>query len=92
MISIQLPTTQLTAASEFLQEVEHAVTTKLATTPALIVWGTKDFAFGDQERRRFEQIFSTHRTILYDNASHFLQDDAGELIAEEMARFVAELS
>jgi haloalkane dehalogenase len=83
---------QLTAASEFLQEVERAVITRLATKPALIVWGTKDFAFGDQERRRFEQIFSTHRTILYDNASHFLQEDAGELIAEEMARFVAELS
>jgi len=55
------------------------------------VWGTKDFAFGDQERRRFEQIFSTHRTILYDDASHFLQEDAGELIAEQMARFVTEL-
>jgi haloalkane dehalogenase len=82
---------QLTGASEFLQEVEHMLTSKLATKPALIVWGTKDFAFGDQERRRFEQIFSTHRTILYDNASHFLQEDAGELIAEEIARFVAEL-
>jgi len=82
---------QLTGASEFLQEVEHMVTTRLATKPALIVWGTKDFAFGDQERRRFEQIFSTHRTILYDNASHFLQEDAGEPIAEEIARFVAEL-
>lgn len=83
---------QLTAASEFLQEVERAVITKLAKKPVLIVWGTKDFAFGDAERRRFEQIFSTHQTILYDNASHFLQEDAGELIAEEMARFLAELS
>ena len=82
---------QLTAASEFLQEVEHLVITRLATKPALIVWGTRDFAFGDQERRRFEQIFSTHRTILYDDASHFLQEDAGELIAEQMARFVTEL-
>ena len=81
---------QLTAASEFLQEVEHLVITRLATKPALIAWGTRDFAFGDQERR-FEQIFSTHRTILYDDASHFLQEDAGELIAEQMARFVTEL-
>ena len=74
-----------------MQEVEHLVITRLATKPALIVWGTRDFAFGDQERRRFEQIFSTHRTILYDDASHFLQEDAGELIAEQMARFVTEL-
>jgi haloalkane dehalogenase len=73
-----------------LQEVEHLVITRLATKPALIAWGTRDFAFGDQERR-FEQIFSTHRTILYDDASHFLQEDAGELIAEQMARFVTEL-
>jgi len=71
---------QLIAATDYLNEVE-ANLPKIAGRPALIVWGTKDFAFRDAERKRFEATFPNHRTILFDNASHFLQEDVGDQIA-----------
>jgi haloalkane dehalogenase len=79
---------QLTQASAFLEQVEAGLT-KLAELPALIVWGTKDFAFGGRERQRFEQVFPNHRTILFPDASHFLQEDVGERIAREYKAFHA---
>src|SRR5262245_16438784 len=61
---------QLVAASTYLREVERNLP-RLADRPVLIVWGTRDFAFGSAERGRFERIFSQHRTVLFDDASHF---------------------
>ena len=80
---------QLIAAADYLTEVE-ANLPKIADRPALIVWGTKDFAFGEGERKRFEATFPNHRTILFDNASHFLQEDVGERIAEAFKSFRSE--
>ncbi len=58
---------QLIAASAFPREVELSLP-KFADRPALIVWGTKDFAFREAERERFEQAFPRHKTILFDDA------------------------
>ena len=80
---------QLIAAADYLTEVE-ANLPKIADRPALIVWGTKDFAFGAGERKRFEATFPNHRTILFENASHFLQEDVGERIAEAFKSFRSE--
>ena len=41
----------------------------------------KDFAFQEPERTRFESIFSNHKTVLLNNAGHFIQEDAPEEIA-----------
>ena len=81
---------QLIAASPYLREVE-ANLHSLADRPALIVWGTKDFAFREAERARFERIFPKHRTVLLDDASHFLQEDAGDRIAEVFRAFRSEV-
>jgi haloalkane dehalogenase len=77
---------QLVKASAYLAEVERNLPA-LADRPALIVWGTKDFAFGEAERRRFERAFPRHETLLFDDASHFLQEDVGDRIAEAYRRF-----
>jgi haloalkane dehalogenase len=77
---------QLIRASEYLREVESGLP-RLANRPALIVWGTQDFAFGPRERERFEYLFPHHRTVLYDRASHFLQEDAGDEIAAEILKW-----
>jgi pimeloyl-ACP methyl ester carboxylesterase len=53
----------------------------------LIVRGTKDFAFREGNRKRFEAAFRKHRTVLFDDASHFLQEDVGEQIAEAFKAF-----
>ena len=77
---------QLTGAADYLREV-HAGLGNLADRPALIVWGAKDFAFDRSNRERFEAAFPTHRTIVYPNASHFLQEDVGDEIAAAFKAF-----
>jgi haloalkane dehalogenase len=82
---------QLVAASPYLENVEVNLP-KLADRPALIVWGMRDFAFRDAERERFERLFLRHKTVLLDDASHFLQEDAGDRIAESIQVFMREAS
>jgi hypothetical protein len=43
---------------------------RLRDRRALIVWPTKHVAFRDRERRRWEQLFPDHRTILLEGAGH----------------------
>jgi haloalkane dehalogenase len=52
----------------------------------------KDFAFRDAELSRFERVFPKHKTVKLATASHFLQEDAGEQIAEEIRIFLNENS
>jgi haloalkane dehalogenase len=78
---------QLIKAAPYLREVERNLA-RIADRPALIVWGLRDFAFRDTERERFERVFADHRTVLFDDASHFLQEDAGERIAAEIRTFL----
>jgi haloalkane dehalogenase len=77
---------QLVAATPYLANIEANLHT-LADRPALIVWGSKDFAFREVNRMRFEAAFPNHRTVLFDDASHFLQEDVGERIAEAFKAF-----
>jgi haloalkane dehalogenase len=77
---------QLIKAAPFLREVEASLP-RLKDLPALIVWGEKDFAFRDKQRARFEQVFPRHKTVLLPDASHFLQEDAGEDIARAFMAF-----
>jgi haloalkane dehalogenase len=71
---------QLWEADTFLQTVYDGLP-ELSERPALIVWGLKDFAFQEPERSRFESLFPKHRTVLLENAGHFIQEDAPEEIA-----------
>jgi len=77
---------QLVAAAGYLADVEARLP-KIADRPALIVWGLRDFAFRDAARRRFEEAFPRHRTVALAEASHFVQEDAGERIAGEFKAF-----
>jgi haloalkane dehalogenase len=65
------------ASKPFLAEVESKLV-GLGDRPALIVWGTKDFAFHAAERRRWEQLFPEHQTVLLDGAGHYIQEDAAQ--------------
>ncbi len=66
---------ELLHAREFLSEVERSLP-MLSDRPALIVWGDRDVAFSDPERRRWEGVFPNHRTVILRGASHFIQEDA----------------
>lgn len=71
---------EITASREFLGEVEAGLP-GISGLPALIVWGDADFAFGDDELRRWQQILTDHRTVIVDGAGHFVPSDAPEQFA-----------
>jgi haloalkane dehalogenase len=70
---------EILASRPFLAQVERSLAA-FADRPALIVWPTKDVAFGDAERRRWEQAFPDHRTVLIEGAGHYVQEDAADEI------------
>jgi haloalkane dehalogenase len=71
---------EITASRAFLAGVEAGLP-GIAGLPALIVWGDADFAFGDDELRRWQQILTDHRTVIVDGAGHFVPTDAPEQFA-----------
>jgi len=77
---------EILASRDFLAEVEAGLT-RLADRPALIVWGGRDFAFRDTERRRFEAAFPRHRSVVFEQAGHYVQEDAREDLAGEIERW-----
>jgi haloalkane dehalogenase len=70
---------EILGSRPFLAEVERGLPA-LRDRPALIVWPTKDVAFREPERRRWESIFPEHRTVLLEGAGHYIQEDAPEEI------------
>jgi haloalkane dehalogenase len=63
----------------FLAEIERGLGA-LSDRPALIVWPTRDIAFREPERKRWEQLFADHRTVVLEGAGHYIQEDAAEEI------------
>jgi len=64
---------------DFLAEVERGLPA-LRDRRALLVWPTKDVAFRERERRRWESLFPDHRTTLLEGAGHYVQEDAADEI------------
>jgi haloalkane dehalogenase len=72
---------EILASRPFLAHIEGDLP-KLRDRPALLVWPTKDVAFRERERRRWEQLFPDHQTVLLEGAGHYIQEDApGEIVA-----------
>jgi haloalkane dehalogenase len=70
---------EILASRPFLSEIEQGLA-KLSERPALLVWPTKDIAFGHPERKRWEQVFPNHRTVILEGAGHYIQEDAADEI------------
>jgi haloalkane dehalogenase len=73
----------------FLAEIERRLP-QLSDRPALLVWPTKDVAFGDRERKRWEQLFPDHRTVVLEGAGHYIQEDAAEEIVTAIRSWSAQ--
>jgi haloalkane dehalogenase len=71
---------EILASRPFLAEIERGLPA-LRDRPALIVWPTKDVAFREPERKRWEQVFPNHRTVTLDGAAHYIQEEAPDEIA-----------
>jgi haloalkane dehalogenase len=74
---------EILASRPFLAEVESGLG-RLRDWPALIVWPTKDVAFREAERERWEEVFRDHRTVLLEGAGHYIQEDAPEEIVASL--------
>jgi haloalkane dehalogenase len=70
---------EILASRPFLAEIAQDLS-KVSDRPALLVWPTKDVAFKEPERRRWEQIFPDHRTVILEGAGHYIQEDSPEEI------------
>jgi haloalkane dehalogenase len=72
---------EILGSRPFLAEIEAGLS-KLSDRPALLVWPTKDIAFKEAERKRWEQVFPNHRTVILEGAGHYIQEDAPDEIIE----------
>jgi haloalkane dehalogenase len=79
---------EILASRPFLAEVERGLPA-LRDRPALLVWPTKDVAFGPRERTRWEQVFPQHRTVLIEGAGHYVQEEAPEEIVAAIRDWTA---
>jgi haloalkane dehalogenase len=70
---------EILGSRPFLAEVERGLGA-LRDRPVLLVWPTRDVAFREPERRRWEAIFPDHRTVLLRGAGHYIQEDAPDAI------------
>lgn len=70
----------IVGSTPFLREVEAGLPL-LRNKPALLCWGTKDIAFRDQERRRFESAFPRAQTTILEGAGHYVQEESPDEIA-----------
>ena len=70
---------EILGSRPFLAEVGRGLGA-LRDRPALLVWPTRDVAFRELERRRWEATFPDHRTVLLHGAGHFIQEDAPDAI------------
>ncbi|GAB3204329.1 alpha/beta fold hydrolase [Nocardia tengchongensis] len=79
---------EILGSRPFLAEIEQGLPA-LGDRPALLVWPTKDVAFRDAERRRWERTFPNHRTVILEGAGHYIQEDAPEQIIAAIREWVA---
>ncbi len=82
---------EILASRPFLAEIEGGLPA-LADRPALLVWPTKDIAFREPERRRWEEVFPNHRTVLLEGAGHYIQEAAPEKIVTAIREWSADRS
>lgn len=77
---------EILGSGAWLGEIEKGLTL-LRDQEALIVWGTKDVAFREKERLRFESALPRHVTVVVEGAGHFMQEDAPDEIAAALRRW-----
>jgi haloalkane dehalogenase len=78
---------EILGSRRFLAGVAEALPT-LSDRQALVVWPTRDIAFREPERKRWEALFPTHNTVLLEGAGHYMQEDAAADIVAAIADFV----
>lgn len=71
-----------------LTEVEAGLE-RLTTKPVQIVWGGRDFCFNDYFYERWREIFPDARPIYHEDCGHYILEDGGAEVMEEIASFLS---
>lgn len=91
------------AVSAFVQDIPmkpaHPTWPTLAATerglaqfrdrPALVVWGGRDFCFNDYFLQRWREIFPQATVHRFDDAGHYVLEDAADEVVPLIAKFFA---
>lgn len=77
---------EILKSRDFLQQVEVNLK-RLSNKNVLILWGDKDTGFREPERKRFEEIFPQHHTVVLHGAKHMIQEEAPEEICQAILSF-----
>ena len=78
---------QIIGASDWLAAL-WAQRDRLVAKPAMIAWGMKDIAFREKELRKWQGLFPRAEVTRFAQAGHYVQDEAGEAIAQLMRAFI----
>ena len=81
-----IPTNQRHANANYISEISRPL--KGWDIPVLVCFSDKDIAFKPGEGRSIAEMVPNGRFHLIENAGHYLQEDAGEEIAERMIPFL----
>jgi haloalkane dehalogenase len=84
---LMLPTAPDMPGAQAGQRVLDALRTD--TRPKLVLWADRDPILTLETGRRFAEAVNAGEPIVIENASHFLQEDAGEEIGGHIARWLA---
>ncbi|UCG70057.1 MAG: alpha/beta fold hydrolase [Thermoplasmata archaeon] len=57
--------------------------------PTLILWGMKDSAFREQELKKWEELFSNHKTVKFENVGHYVQEEIGNDLCPIIENFLS---
>ena len=77
---------ELLAATPFWAKQWQQVS-KLAEKPCLIFWGMKDTFVPMYELEKWEKALPQARVVRFDDAGHFVQEEAGERMVSELFLF-----
>lgn len=83
-----IPRTPAHPSYEALLGAERGVRA-VADRPALIAWGERDWCFTPAFRRGFEERLTNATTVRYEDAGHYVNEDARERIVPLVREFCA---
>ncbi len=81
-----IPTSTKHPNYEYVSEIDRTLATW--DVPVLVMFSDKDIAFKVEEGQRIAKMVPNGRFQVVHNAGHYLQEDAGEEIAERMITFL----
>ena len=61
---------------------------RIKDKPALLLWGMKDTAFRANHLARWTDLFTDARTVQFDDAGHFVQEDKGSELCSIIEEFL----